>query len=139
MGRQGLIDGPLGGIVMVAVITMALGALVGGVLYQQEIAALLRRLARKIVRPRERPAGPPIERIARDARRLRKQVLSCPPGTPMARRIGVCQAYDDLLAYACRALGVPDTLAGLPPGTDRDAERLHVEHELDAAGLKLCA
>ena len=139
MGRQGLIDGPLGGVFMIALITMMLAAVVGGVLYQHEIAALYRRLARKVSPPPEPPAGPPIERIARDARRLRREVLTCSPGMPMARRIGVFRAYDDLLADACRALGVPDTLEGLPLGTERDAERLHVEHELDAAGLELCA
>jgi hypothetical protein len=49
------------------------------------------------------------------------------------------RAYDDLLADACNALGVPDTLTGLPPGIERDAERLHVEDELKAAGLRLRA
>lgn len=83
------------------------------------------------------PVGPPIERIARDAHRLRAELLATAPGTPMARRLGLRQAYDDLLADACRALGVPDTLSALPPGTDRDAERLLVEHRLEAAGLRL--
>lgn len=83
------------------------------------------------------PVGPPIERIASDARRLRGELRATAPGTPMARRLGLRKAYDDLLADACCALGVPDTLTVLPPGTDRDAERLLVEHRLEAAGLRL--
>jgi hypothetical protein len=57
----------------------------------------------------------------------------------MARRVGISRAYDDLLSYACRALDVPDTLTGLPSGTERDTERLWVEHELEEAGLRLSA
>lgn len=136
---HGLLDGPLGGFIDIALVTLILGVTVGVTLYQHEIAALLRRLASRISPPPEPPAGPPIERIVRDARRLRAELLAPSPGTPMARRVGVRQAYDDLLADACRALDVPDTLTGLPPGTERDAERLHVEQELAAVGLRLSA
>jgi hypothetical protein len=136
---EGVLDGAAGGIVRIALITLMLGVLVGGVLYQHEIAAWVRRLQRRLSPPPEPPAGPAIERIARDARRLRAEVLALAPGTPMARRIGVWRAYDDLLADACRALDVPDTLSTLPMGLERAAERLHVEHELDAAGLRLSA
>jgi hypothetical protein len=132
-------NGLVGGVLVIALVTLMLGATVGGALYQREIAALLRRLAGRVRPPPEPPAGPPIERIAQDARRIRAELLTLSPGTPMARRIGVWRAYDDLLADACRALGVPDTLTGMPPGTERDAERLHVQYELDAAGLRLTA
>ena len=91
--------------------------------------------------PREAAAEPPasltIERFARQARRLRAELLATDAGTPMARRLSVVKAYDDLLAEACRALDVPDTLTGMPPGVERDAERLHLESELEAAGLHL--
>jgi hypothetical protein len=137
MGREGLLIGSLGGVIALATLTLMLGAAVGGVLYEPEIAALLRRLARRVVPPPEPPEGQPIERIARDARRLRGAVLACTPGTPMARRVAAVQAYDDRLVEACRALGVPDTLTGLPPGARRDAERLHVEYLLGEAGLNL--
>lgn len=139
MGRHGLLDGPFAGVIWIALVTAMLAVVVGAVLYQHEIAALLRRLARRIAPRPEPPTGPPIERIAQDGRRLRRNMLTCTPGTPMVRRIALCQAYDDLLADACRALDVPDTLTGLPLGTERDAERLHVEHALSAAGLGLCA
>jgi hypothetical protein len=136
---HGLLAVPNGGLFVIALVTLMLGVTVGGVLYQHEIAALWRHLADRVRPPPEPPAGPPIERIADDILRLRAELLAPTPGTPMARRIGIWRAYDDLLADACRALGVPDTLTGLPLGTERDAERLHVEHELDAAGLRLSA
>lgn len=132
-------NGLLGAFIAIAFVTLMLGVTVGGVLYQHEIAAFFRRFAGRFSTPPEPPAGLPIERIARDARRLRTELLVPAPGTPMARRIAVQRAYDDLLADACEALDVPDTLSDLPPGTERDAERLHVEHELDEAGLRLTA
>ena len=132
-------DGPLGGLLVIALVTLMLGVTVGGVLYQHGIATFFRRLTHRVLPPPEPPAGPPIERIARDVRRLRAEVLAPTPGIPMARRIGVARAYDDLLVDACRALDVPDTLSGLATGTERDAERLRVEHRLDAAGLRLSA
>jgi hypothetical protein len=55
----------------------------------------------------------------------------------MARRTATTAAYDDLLLEAARALDVDDTLTGLRPGADRDAERLRVEHLLREAGLQL--
>ena len=55
--------------------------------------------------------------------------------TSMARRTGTLAAYDDVLLEACRAVDLPDTLSGLPEGTERDAERLRLEFLLDRAGL----
>ena len=132
-----LLDSPLGGLLAVALVTLMLGVTVGGALYQHELAALGHRLARRRWPPPDPPAGLPIERIARDARRLRAELLAIGPGTPMAHRVGVQQAYDDVLAEACSALGIPDTLTGMPAGTEREAERLLVEHRLAEAGLDL--
>jgi hypothetical protein len=53
----------------------------------------------------------------------------------MARRRGTAAAYEDLLVQAAHALGVPDTLSDLREGTDREAERLRLEHVLREAGL----
>ena len=47
------------------------------------------------------------------------------------------RAYDDALAEGCQALEVHSDLLDLVPGTDRDAERLRVEHLLADAGLVL--
>ena len=68
---------------------------------------------------------------------LRSQVLAPAPGTTMARRRGTTAAYEDLLVQAARALGVEDTLSEVPEGTDREAERLRIEHLLREAGLAL--
>lgn len=133
----GLLDSPPGGLLAIALVTLMLGAVVGGVLYLDELSARLRRLAHRVRPPPEPPEGLPIERIARDARRLRAELDRPGREIPMARRTGMWQAYDDLLAEACRALGVPDTLTDLPAGTEREAERWIVEDRLVAAGLRL--
>jgi hypothetical protein len=127
------------GLFTLGLVTMMLGAAVGGVLYQREIGTVARRVKERVSPPPEPPPSLPIERIARNARRLRPQVLVPAPGTPLSRRIAVTQAYDDLLGDACQAVGIPDTLTGLPLGLEREAERLRVEHELDAAGVRLIA
>jgi hypothetical protein len=132
-------DGPFTGLFVVALVTLMLGVAVGGALYHGEIAALARRLYHRVRPPPEPPASFTIQRIARQARRVRAELLATNAGTPMARRVSVLKAYDDLLAEACRALDVPDTLTGMPPGVERDAERLRVEIELEAAGLRLSA
>ena len=134
---MGHIEGPVAGLVVVAQVTLVLGAVVGGVLYQAEIVRGLRRLASKVSPPTPPPEGPAIERIGRDARRLRTELRTLAPGTPMARRIGLQLAYDDVLVDACAALGVANTLTALPLGLERDAERLYVENSLCAAGLHL--
>ena len=137
MCSMGHLDGPLAGLVVIALVTLICGATVGGVLYQAEIVHRLRRVLNRIS-PRTPPRqGPPIERIGCDARRLRRELLTLAPDLPIARRIGVQLAYDDVLVDACAALGVANTLTALPLGAERDAERLYVEHKLAAAGLCL--
>jgi len=138
MGQGGL-GGAGEGLITIALVTVMLGAALGAVLYQHEIATLARRGLQRLSPAPESPTRPPIERIASDVRRVRAEFRAEPPGLPMARRIGISRAYDDLLADACRALDLPNTLTDLPPGTDRDAERLVVEHELEEAGLRLSA
>lgn len=134
---MGRVDGPLAGLVVIALVTLICGATVGGVLYQAEIAHGLRRLVSKFSPPTPPPEGPPIERIGRDVRRLRRELLAVAPDIPIARRIALQLAYDDALVDACAALGVANTLTALPLGAERDAERLYVEHKLDVAGLRL--
>src|SRR5690606_19314189 len=86
--------------------------------------------------PPPRPAGPPIEQIAADLRRIRSQIEHVPPGTPVARRRGWLEAYDDLLVSACRALGMEQEIDALPEGPRRDLERERVERSLVRAGLE---
>jgi len=134
---SGAPGGAVNGVLSLGLATLLLGLVVGAVLHQHEIEALWGRLRRRLPRPDETPHVPPIERIGSDARRLRAELRTLGPGTPMARRIGISRAYDDVLIDACLALGVPDTLTGLAPGIERESERLRVEQELEAVGLRL--
>lgn len=79
----------------------------------------------------------PIERIAADARRIGVALRHSPPGTPVARRRGWLEAYDDVLVDACRALDLDERLSGLPQGDERELERVRVERMLVRAGLRL--
>ncbi|OLF10761.1 hypothetical protein [Actinophytocola xanthii] len=81
------------------------------------------------------PTGPPIERLAADLERVRRTLAEFPPGTPQVRRRAAGEAYDALLAQACRAVDVPHTLDQLPQGMAREVERLRVEEALRRAGI----
>lgn len=83
------------------------------------------------------PSGPPIERLAADARRIRAQIRHAPPGIPVARMRGWVAAYDDVLVAACQALGVEERLGAFPEGPERDLERERVERMLVATGFLL--
>ncbi len=87
--------------------------------------------------PPTRPPGPPIERVAADAQRIRAQILHAPPGIPVARMRGWLEAYDDVLVTACHALGLEERLGAFPEGAERDLERERVERMLVGAGLLL--
>ncbi|KAA0023157.1 hypothetical protein [Antrihabitans cavernicola] len=89
----------------------------------------------QLSRRRAVPAGPPIARLAADLRRLDQANRDVPPGTSMVRRRGVQMAYDDVLRDACRALDVPESLATVPEGLDKELERTRVQLALRAAGL----
>jgi hypothetical protein len=134
---MGLIGGPLAGLVVIALVTAVGSAILGAVLYLTEIVHGLRRLVSRLSPPAPPPEGPPIERIGRDARRLRKELVTVAPGLPVARRLGLQLAYDDVLVDACAALDIANTLRALPLGVEREAERLYVENQLAAAGLRL--
>ncbi|MDR7251791.1 hypothetical protein J2X46_000763 [Nocardioides sp. BE266] len=127
----------MAGVVAVALCALMLGTVLTLCLCQAEIGRAWRRVRDRVAPPPQAPVGPAIEDVARALRRLRPQVLTPAPGEAMARRRGTAAAYDDLLGQAARALGVPDELSGLPEGTDRDAERLRLEHLLREAGLAL--
>lgn len=81
------------------------------------------------------PAGPPLEKLAADLRRLRPEVRSPRPGVAMARQRGIVAAYDGVLVDTAAALGVPTSLAELPAGFEHEAERLRLEIALERAGL----
>ncbi|OXM74683.1 MULTISPECIES: hypothetical protein [Amycolatopsis] len=93
------------------------------------VVAALRR------RTEPAPAGPPIEQLAADLRRVHRCLADLAPDAPMLRRRATHQAYDALLVQACAALGLRHWLDELPEGVERDVERLRVEEALRRAGL----
>ncbi|SFK86731.1 hypothetical protein [Geodermatophilus ruber] len=90
---------------------------------------------------RRRPAEPvlpprrPLEAVAADLHRLSRQLARVPAGVPMARRLGLQAAYDDVLGEAAVLLEVPHTLGREPAGLPRDVERLRLQAALADAGL----
>jgi hypothetical protein len=127
----------MAGPVALVLCTLMLGAAVALGLCRREMGRTFRRLRAHLSPPPPDPSVPAIEDLAAALRRVRPLVLTPAPGTPMARRRGTVAAYDDLLGQAARALGVPDLLTDLREGTDREAERLRLEHLLREAGLVL--
>lgn len=83
------------------------------------------------------PEGMPIERIAADIRRIRPQARRLESGMPMARRVAIIAAYDEVLLDACHALDVPTELDRLTDSLERESERLRTEAELERAGVDL--
>ncbi len=98
-----------------------------------------RRLARRAGLPttavHTRPAGPPIEQIAADLRRLGRQRIGVATRSPVWFA-AVQRAYDDRLSLACLELEIAQHLRELT-GVDLEIERVRVEGELEAAGLGL--
>ncbi len=142
--RGGVLAGVLALVIattMLAAAVLALHASVfqdtapGGLRRLRGAAARTSRRLHLVPPPVELPQNRPLDAIARDLRRLHRTVRTIPRGTAMARRTATLGAYDDVLLEACRVLDLPDTLSDLPPGTERDAERLRVEYLLAEAGL----
>lgn len=110
---------------------------------------LPRHLARAVTRrcrhwraPEPAPLGPPIEQIAANLRRLQSWLDIYDRSAPLpgkATKVAAAQlAYDCVLADACRALDVPESLADTR-GFEHEAERLRVQVALVDAGLVLKA
>ncbi len=83
------------------------------------------------------PAGPPIEKLAADIRRVHRLLAELPSGASAVRRVGTRQAYDTLLSQACREVEVSHRLDTLPEGFDREIERLRVAESLRERGLSV--
>jgi hypothetical protein len=77
----------------------------------------------------------PIEKVAADLRRLRRQRAGIAQRSPVWRA-AIDDAYDDRLCLACERLGITEHLAQLT-GVDREIERVRLEGELQAAGIAL--
>jgi hypothetical protein len=127
------------GLLAVVACTVMFGLVVGGALYADSVPRFLGRARGRLLPPRHplppQPVGRPLERVVADLQRIRAEVVAPVPGCSKVRRDATLAAYDDVLAEACRLLGVPDRLTDLPPGTEREAERLHTEWLLEQAGV----
>ncbi|RYC12602.1 hypothetical protein [Nocardioides zhouii] len=114
------------------VLAGALGFWAGWWPWQLRLGAFLVRLAS----PRPAPLVPrnrPIEQVGADVRRLRDAFGR--EGVRFAKWEGIRRAYDGVLAEAADTLELSHGLADLPPGADRDFERVRVERLLEDAGL----
>jgi hypothetical protein len=102
--------------------------------------AVLRVLRWCHLAPKPKPDPPPprvpLEKITADLCRLSTAMRDVPPEASRARKRGLVLAYDDVLGKAALALDVPQALAELPLGMDRDLERMRVETDLRDAGLR---
>lgn len=100
---------------------------------------VLRWVRRRIERRRSArnpaPDRRPLQVVAADVRRLARSLSLVPTGAPMARRRALVAAYDDVLVEAAVLLEVPHDLRTTPDGPARDAERLRLVAQLEAAGL----
>lgn len=100
-----------------------------------KVPAVVRRWRRR--REPEIPAGPPIEKLAADLRRVHRLLAELPSGASAVRRYGTRQAYDALLVQACREVEVDHRLDTLPEGFEREIERLRIEESLAERGLSV--
>ncbi len=102
-----------------------------------EMIALAARVVKQVHPPAQQPAGPPIERIAADLRRISAHLDALVTSGPVPGRImrvrSTVAAYDHVLLDACRALEVEPASAATPLSSD---ERLRTEAALAAAGLR---
>jgi hypothetical protein len=128
----------LAGLVEVVAISMVPVTVCAVLIHRERIRDVSVSVGRRVhlLRPAPAPpAGPPLEKLAADLRRLRPEARSPRPGVPMARQKGIVAAYDGVLVATARALAVSTSLELLPDGIDREAERLRVENALEASGL----
>ena len=90
----------------------------------------LRRLGKLVI-----PAGPPLERLASDLRRLRVQRAD--PHRSRVQREGARLAYEDVIRQAASALDIAHDLDGTNSRFGREVELLRIEQALLDAGLVL--
>jgi hypothetical protein len=81
-------------------------------------------------------AGPTMQSLVADLRRLRRELCGPPTGSRV-RRVALEQAYDDTLFELCRMLAVPAEQLAVAGPADRPFVRLQAEAALEAAGVLL--
>jgi hypothetical protein len=97
------------------------------------VPAVLDRMAER--RHRGEPAGPALECVVANLRRLRREVRARSQPTQV-RRVALLAAYDDTLLQACGLVDVDAPLASAA-GPDRPFARLLTEAALEDAGIAL--
>lgn len=102
---------------------------------RRDARRLARRAGLSLDMSDAKPAGPPIEQIAADLRRLGRQRIGVATRSPVWFA-AVQRAYDDRLSLACQELDIPQHLCDLT-GMDLEIERVRIEGELHAAGIGL--
>jgi hypothetical protein len=80
-------------------------------------------------------AGPSLETVVANLRRLHRQVRDCRPPTRV-RTVALLAAYDDTLLEACAMVDVDAPLA-TATGSDRAFARMLTEAALENAGIAL--
>src|SRR4051794_41967691 len=98
------------GVVDLALITVGLAGTLWLIAHAADVLDRGIRCARAlhlVPTPPVAPAGMPIERIAADLRRIRRQALMPAMGMPMARRRAIVAGYDEAPLDAWRALDRP--------------------------------
>ncbi|GAA0938929.1 hypothetical protein [Pseudonocardia zijingensis] len=116
--------------VLVAVLPTALFWVVVRLLPAAATAWIERRRRRHVA-----PAGPPLESVVANLRRLRREVC-CGCFRNQVRRRATLEAYDETLLECCRLVAVDAPLATADP-RDRPFARLLTEAALERAGIAL--
>ena len=112
--RRSMLDGPVGGVLAIAIATAVAMVVFGVVFYSGEVFALTVRVGRLlgiVPPPPPAPVGMPLERIAADLRGCAWRPVTIRPGMSMAKYRGAVAAYDDALLDACRALDLSTELS----------------------------
>lgn len=87
-------------------------------------------------RARRVQAGPPLQKVVADLRRLRREMRGTPQRTQV-RRIALLAAYDDALLEVCAIAGLDAPPLATATGSDRAFARLLTEAALEQAGIAL--
>jgi hypothetical protein len=102
----------------------------------RDTLCLLDQELRDVRTPPIRSGRPSFEQAAAELRRLDRQRQIGPSHGSEKWLVAVLRAYDEWLQVACGCLGISQHLSTLH-GVDREIERLRMEGELTAAGLRL--
>jgi hypothetical protein len=123
---------------LLLVACVAPAAVLGVVFHAPRWCSAVADVYRRRTRPAPlTPAGPPLEQLAADLRRLRPQYSDA--RRSWVQRQGARLAYEDVLRQAAAALDLPHDLTSARSGLARELELLRLEQALLDAGVALSA